>query len=185
MTDIAPQITEAYVYATDDVEIATVELRHSSIVSDTGAPGAIRLASVFVPADQIEAEPYFEARLEADAPRDAGQIVQFIRAPIQIDRPERSSTGVPQVQFRIANVDARIGAALIAIARTDEPVEMTIRVFTLASRLSGEPEVLGGFELLDPEIDALTVSIRAQGPDVTNIRFARQTYDSRFPLLGL
>lgn len=185
MTDIAPEITALYAYATEDAEIATLEIRHPLIVSDTGAPGQIRLASVFAPADVLEREPTFRARLEADAPMNPGEIVEFLRAPIQIDRPERSTTGAPQVQFRISNVDARIGEALIAIARSDAPVEMTIRVFTLASALGGEPEVLGGFELVDPEISTMTVSVRAQGPDVTNIRFARQTYDGRFPLLGL
>lgn len=185
MTTIAPALVEAYAYATDDVEIATVELRHPSIVSDIGGPGQIRLASAFVPADQLQAAPYFRARLEADAPLDPGAVVEFIRCPIRIERPERSTSGVPQVQFVVPNVDARIGEALIAVARTEVPVALTIRVFTLGSALGGEPEVLGGFELVDPVIDQLSVSVRAQGPDVVNIQFHRQSYDQRFPLLGL
>lgn len=183
MTDTG--IVESYAYATDDLEVATVELRHPMITSDDGQAGVIRIAAVSATPSELEAEPYFEARLEATAPLNAGEIVKFIRAPIVIERPERSTTGVPQAVMRVANVDTRIADGLKAVARSTDPVECTIRSFTDRTRLNGDPDVLGGLEMVSPEIDAVEVSVRAQGPDVVNTPFHVQRYDSRFPLLGL
>lgn len=183
MTDA--KIVESYAYATDDVEIATVELRHPAIVSDDGQPGVIRIAAVSASPSELEARPYFEARLEATAPVNAGEVVKFIRAPFSIERPERSTTGVPQAVMRVANVDTRIAAGLRAVARSSDAVECTIRTFTERTRLNGDPDVLGGLEMVDPEVDLIEVSVRAQGPDVVNTPFHVQRYDSRFSLLGL
>lgn len=181
-----PSIIASYAYATEDIEVATVEVRHPEITDPvTGQAGAIRLASVFVPPDQIEEEPFFEAKLEAGAPLEAGQIVRFNRAPIEIVRPDKTDVGVPLARFRFSNVDARITAALIAASKTLTPVAITIRSFTMATRLSGQPEVLDGFELIDPRITAAGVEVTARAPDVINIPFHGQFYDTRFPLLGL
>ncbi|SEK34839.1 protein of unknown function [Roseovarius azorensis] len=181
-----PSIIASYAYATEDIEVATVEVRHPEITDPvTGLAGAIRLASIFAPPDEIEAEPFFEARLEAEAPLQAGQIVLFNRAPIEIVRPDKTAVGVPLARFRFSNVDARITAALIAASKTLTPVAITIRSFTLATRLSGQPEVLDGFELIDPRITAAGVEVTARAPDVINIPFHGQFYDTRFPLLGL
>ncbi|MBC7132144.1 MAG: DUF1833 family protein [Roseovarius sp.] len=181
-----PAIIASYAYATEDIEIATVEVRHPEIADPgTGAAGSIRLASVFANAHEIEEAPFFEARLEPDAPIEGGQIVAFNRAPIEIVRPERTSLGVPLARFRFANVDARITRALIAASKTLDPVEITIRGFTLSTRLSGQPEVMTGFELVDPVIAAASVEVTARAPDVINTPFHRQFYDTRFPLLGL
>ena len=180
-----PAITATYAYATDDVEIGTIEIRHPLIEDDQGNAGVIRLAAVFAPPSELELEPYWEARLEADAPMNAGEIVPFIRAPITVERPERSTTGVPQATIRTANADARIGEALTAVARSAEPARCTVRVFTEATRLGGQPDVLDGLDLVDPEVNVMEVTVRAQGPDVVNTLYQTQRYDSRFPLLGL
>ena len=182
MTD--ERLLDNYTYAAGDVEIGTLELRHPLILDDTGNAGVIRLAAVDAPPSELERHPYFEARLEPDAPRDAGQIVKFVRAPVAIERPERSTTGVAQAVIRVANADARIGEALNLVAQSSEPVAATFRVFSERTRLFGNPEVLDGLELVDPEVNMVEVSVRAQGPDVTNLPFHRQRYDARFPLLG-
>jgi hypothetical protein len=182
---IDQSLLRAYAYATEDVEIATVEVRHPAITDiETDSAGVIRLASVFAPPGEIEAAPFFEARLEDDAPLQGGQIVPFNRAPIEIVRPEKTSSGVPLARFRFSNVDARITAALITASKSQVPVEVTIRVFTDAARLSGQPEVLTGFELVDPSISGV-VEVTARAPDVINIPFHTSFYDARFPLLGL
>ncbi|MEM7529373.1 MAG: DUF1833 family protein [Pseudomonadota bacterium] len=182
MTD--PRIEASYAYATDDVEIGTIEVRHPAILSETGDEGVIRIAAVDVPPSELEQEPYFQARLEADAPMDAGEIVNFVRGKISIERPEKSTSGVPQAVLRVQNVDARIGQAFELVADSGQPAECTVRVFTEATRLSGLPDVLSGLELIDPEISLVEVSVRAQGPDVVNFPLHRQRYDRRFPLLS-
>lgn len=183
---VHPSIVASYAYATDEVEIATVEVRHPEITDPgTGTAGAIRLASVFADAPEIEQDPFFEAKLEAGAPINAGEVVQFNRAPIGIMRPEKTSLGVPLARFRFSNVDARITRALIAASKTLDPVRITLRVFTMGTRLSGQPEVLDGFELVDPVVQTSGVEVTARAPDVINTPFHRQFYDNRFPLLGL
>ena len=183
MTD--PAATRNIIYPNGDVEIPTIEVRHPAIISETGVEGVIRLSSEELSQADLEASPFFEARLEEDAPVDAGQIVQFIRSTIGIERPERSTTGVPQLVLRVQNADARIGQGLYEVARSATPAECTYRSFTRFTRLNGQPDVLDGLELVSPEINVVQVSVRAQGPDVVNRAFHRQRYDSRFPLLGL
>ncbi|MET4128404.1 DUF1833 family protein [Roseovarius sp. MBR-6] len=181
-----PSIIASYAYATDDIEIATVEVRHPEIIDPgTGLEGAIRLASVFAPPSAIEEEPFFEARLEADAPLNPGAIVSFNRAPIEIVRPEKTSLGVPLARFRFSNVDARITRALITASKGTVPVQITLRAFTMATRLAGQPEVLTGLELVDPRITGSGVEVTARAPDVINTPFHMEFYDARFPLLGL
>lgn len=182
MTD--PAIEAGYRYAGQDVEIPTIELRHPLILDDDGNAGVIRLAAVFAPASEIEREPYWYARLEETAPMNAGEVVAFIRAPIELERPERSTTGVPQALVRVANADARISEAFALAARSAEPVFATVRAFTEATRLSGQPDVLDGLELADPELDIVEARVRVQGPDVINIQFHKDRYDRRFPLIG-
>lgn len=178
-------LLRTYAYATDDIEVATVEVRHPAIPAQgTGAGGVLRLASAFVPSSELSSAPFFEARLEQDAPIDAGEVVAFVRAPIEIVRPEKTSSGVPLARFRFSNVDARITKSLIEASKSEQPVAVTIRVFTEASRLGGQPEVMGGYELVDPAI-AGSVEVTARAPDVINIPFHQSYYDARFPLLGL
>lgn len=184
MTD--PAIIRTYAYATDDIEVATIEVRHPDITDPvTGAAGSLRLASAFVPPSDIEQTPYFEAKLEAGAPLQPGEVVPFNRAPFEIVRPEKTGAGVPSIRLRFSNVDARITAALITASKSGTPVAVTFRGFTVATRLSGQPEVMDGFEIVDPGITQTAVEVTARAPDVINIPFHRQFYDQRFPLLGL
>ncbi|MEM9148502.1 MAG: DUF1833 family protein [Pseudomonadota bacterium] len=183
MTD--PAIIQGYTYPLGDVEIGTLEIRHPSIVSETGDTGVIRLASEEVTEAELQVAPYFEARLEPDAPMDGGAVVKFVRSTIQITRPERSTTGVPQMVLRVQNADQRIGEGIYAVAQTAIPVECTYRVFTRGTRYNGAPDILSGLELVNPELSLLEVTVRAQGPDVVNRAFHKARYDNRFPLLGL
>lgn len=184
MTD--PAILNSYAYATGDVEIATIEARHPDITDPvTGASGALRLASVFASPAEIEETPFFEAKLEATAPLDAGTVVPFNRAPLEIVRPDKTGAGVPQLRLRFSNVDARIAKTLMVASKTTTPVALTFRSFTMATRLGGQPEVIDGFELVNPIITGALVEITARAPDVINIPFHGQYYDQRFPLIGL
>ena len=140
-----PAIVEAYAYATADIEVATVEVRHPELTDPgTEASGTLRLASVFAPPGEIDDAPFFEAKLEADAPVGPGQIVPFNRAPIEIMRPEKTSLGVPLARFRFSNVDAAITRALMAVSKTRHPVEATIRVFTMARGCRGSRRFWAG-----------------------------------------
>lgn len=185
MTDLPAAIREAYAYATADAEVATIGLRPPSIVDETGHAGCIRLTAIEAPPSEPEAEPYFRARLEATAPLNPGEVVEFVRGGFRVERPERSTSGAAQFALSVDNVDARIGQALTLVSKTDVPVALTVRVFTMGSRPSGEPEVPDGFEITEPEITPVTVTVRGQGPDVIKMKFARQRHDGRFPLLGL
>jgi hypothetical protein len=84
----------------------------------------------------------------------------------------------------LSNVDSRITRALIAASKTTVPVQITLRAFTMATRLAGQPEVLTGMELIDPVITG-TIEVTARAPDVINTPFHMEFYDARFPLLGL
>jgi hypothetical protein len=183
--EVPAALAQAYAYGTDDLLIETLEFRHPLLVSDFGDNGQIRVAQFFQRPADLEEQPFWEGRLDAGAPLNPGEVVRFVRMGFKFSRPERSTSGAPQFQLEIDNVDARIGDALRAAADTEDPIFLTVRTFTESTRLSGEPDVLDGFELREPEVTASIVRARGQGPDVLNRGFHKERYDARFPLLGL
>lgn len=122
---ISAALAEAYALApVDQIVYFTLEIWHE----DFTVP--IRVVRDYDPLD---------ARLEATAPRDAGDVVTFTAYAFDFVPPEQTSDGVPEAIIEIDNVSAEIQAQLDLAAQSASPVSIIFRVY-LSDALDDGPE---------------------------------------------
>ncbi len=165
---LSAAIKEAYASApTDSVILHTLELRHPDFVA---------------PIRVVNDHANLTATLEAAAPVNPGQSVEFIRFAFRFTMPELMTTGTPEIEIEIDNVDASIVAYMDAAAQSDQLIEVTYRPY-LSTDLSA-PQMDPPITLVmhDVECDVFAVRGRASFGDFANYRFPTETYDQeRFP----
>jgi hypothetical protein len=178
MPTVSDAIAEAYASAPSDlVVLHTLELRHPSFVDDYGRPIALRV---------VRDTQAVTAVLEADAPMDAGNGVEFLPFPFDFALPEQNGAGaIPEIVLTIDNVSAYIVQYLDLAAASVDPIEMTYRPY-LSTDLSA-PHMDPVITLLLKNIEAtvLRVTARAVFGDLANRRFPAMDYTpERFPGLA-
>lgn len=165
---LSAALKEAYASApTDSVLLHTLELRHPNFV-----------APIRVVNDHVN----LTATLEPDAPVDPGGTVEFIRFSFRFRLPEVVTSGTPEIEIEIDNVDASITAYMDAAAQSAELIEVTYRPY-LSNDLSA-PQMIPPLTLVlhDVEVDVFAARGRASFGDFGNYRFPSETYDQeRFP----
>lgn len=165
---LSQAIKEAYASAPNtSVAYHTLEIYHPSFTTP------IRVVRDFVD---------LSATLEATAPRDGGQTVQFIGYAFDIVPPEVSSTGVPTLQITIDNVARDIMAGLEAAVTTSTPITVIYRMFLstdLSAPQNNPPMTL---TIISISADVFKVTATATFGDLVNKRFPSQLYTiERFP----
>ncbi len=170
MTDssLKAAIKEAYASAPSDLIIYhTLELRHPAFT-----------APIRVVRDYAD----LTATLEATAPANPGASVTFIAFNFDFTKPEIGTTGVPQINIEIDNVDRAIVANIEAALTTMDLVQATYREY-LSSDLAGpqnDPPI--HMTILSITADVFRVKAVAGFPDLLNRRFPTLEYDSEtFP----
>lgn len=171
---LSEAIQEAYANAPSDAIILhTLELRHPDFRDDAGNPVAIRVVR-----DQID----LTARLEADAPLNAGQLVTFICMGFELDLPPVDTAPVPEIVVTLDNVSREIVRHLDAAAESQAVIEITYRPY-LSNDLEGpqmDPPIT--LVLTEVEADVQRVSARARMMDIGNKAFPSRSYTGReFP----
>jgi Domain of unknown function (DUF1833) len=123
-----------------------------------------------------------QARLEATAPRDGGQMVTFTALAFDLDLPPVDTAPVPEITITLDNVGREISDALDEAAISQDKIEVTYRPY-LSTDLDGpqmDPPVT--MTLSDVEADPLRVIGHAAMLDFGNKAFPSITYTaSRFP----
>lgn len=165
---LSEALKEAYASApSGEVVYHTLEFRH---------------AAFDVPIRVVRDNADLTARLEANAPQDAGQMVTWVGFPFDLVRPEVSSTGVPQCTIEIDNVSREILANIELALTSIDPIEVTYREY-LASDLEGpqnDPPMT--LTLTSISADVFRVRAVASFADIGNRRFPREEYSTeRFP----
>ena len=195
-------IREAYASApADTVVLHTLELRHPAFVDDNGRPTAVRVVRNFADADRwralggekaqaaLDALPAdarervgLVARLEADAPKDAGRMVPFIALAFDLELPPVDTAPVPEIAVTLDNVSREIVRHLDAAATSLERIEVTYRPY-LSTDLEGpqmDPPIT--LTLTEVEVDVFRATGRARMLDIGNKAFPAETYTAkRFP----
>lgn len=167
-TTLSLAIKEAYSAAPSNVVIYhTLELWHINFTTP------IRVVRDFA---------NLSARLEASAPRDAGQIVTFIAFAFDFSKPEVSSSNVPQITITMDNVDRSIVANIEAAMGSRELVTVTYREF-LSSDLVGvssgpqnNPPL--SMTIMTTVADVFKITATAGFPNLMNKRFPTQEYSA-------
>lgn len=122
------------------------------------------------------------ARLEASAPRDAGQTVTFVGYAFDVVPPEVTHTAVPQCVIEIDNVSRDILAHVEASMGSSELITLTYRAF-LSSDLTA-PQNNPPLTLTVLSISATVFRVRATCgfPNLANRRFPGLDYTAEvFP----
>ena len=125
------------------------------------------------------------ARLEADAPVDAGQMVAWIALGFDMDLPPVESVPVPEITVTLDNVGREIITALDAAATSQDKIEVTYRPYLSTDLEAPQMDPPITLTLSDVEATPLTVTARARMLDIGNQAFPGRTYKlSEFPGLA-
>lgn len=161
---LSEAIKEAYASApVGQVIFHTLELWHPAFSA------AIRV---------VRHESAIDARIEAGAARNAGEVVAFIGYAFDIVPPEQTSTGLPQCVIEIDNVDQTILAQIDLAVVESDPIIVIYRAYLSDALLDG-PQNIPPMELSLITVSATTFRIRATAgfPDLLNLRFPKRDYD--------
>lgn len=171
MTDstLSQAIKEAYASApVNEIIYHTLEINHSAfstpirVVRDTGN---------------------IDARLEATAPNNPGEVVTFLGFAFDIIPPDVTHTSLPQCIIEIDNVDRTILAQIDAAMVTNEQITVIYRAF-LSTDLDSGPENDPPLTLNILSISANVFRVRATAGfvDLLNKRFPSVEYTAEvFP----
>lgn len=166
---LSAALREAYASAPADVIVHhTLELWHPAL----SAP--IRV---------VRDRSALEARLEAGAPRHAGQVVMFAAYAFDIEPPELTPDGAPQCVITIDNVSREILAQLDAALAGTAPIEVLYRAYLSTDALAGPHNVPPlALTMLSLSADVFRLRAVCGFPDLANRRFPRVDYTAEvFP----
>jgi hypothetical protein len=166
---LSAAIREDYASApVDEVIFHTLELHHPVFT---------------VPIRVVRDRVSLDARLEATAPLQPGEVVTFTPYAFDIVPPDQTTSGAPQAVIEIDNVSREILVQVRAAIRESAPVQAIYRAY-LASGLTDGPENDPPATLELKQISATPQRIRATAgyPDLLNAAFPRLVYDlEQFP----
>lgn len=168
-SNLSEALKEAYASAPSDVVIvSTLEIRHPAFAEP------IRVVSDYIPVT---------ARLEANAPTDAGEMVEFQPFAFELTLPELMDKGIPELGLKIDNVSREILQNIELAMPLPDKLEITYRAYLsndLASGPHNDPPL--HLTITSIEADALAITAKASVADFINKKFPNQEYDeTRFP----
>ena len=161
---LSEAIKEAYASApVGQVIFHTLELWHPAFST------AIRV---------VRHEKAIDARIEAGALRNAGEVVSFIGYAFDIVPPEQTATGLPQCVIEIDNVDQAILAQIDLAVVESDPITAIYRAYLSDALLDGLQNT-PPMELSLITVSATVFRIRAAAgfPDLLNLKFPKREYD--------
>ena len=166
---LSEALKEAYASAPNNVVVInTLEIRHPAFT----AP--IRVVSDFAPVT---------AKLEAGAPVDGGQMVEFQPFAFELTMPEVTEKGVPELGLKIDNVSREILQNIELAISLPQKLELTYRAFLsndLAAGPHNDPPL--HLTIISIEGDAMSITAKASIADFINRKFPGEEYDeSKFP----
>lgn len=161
-------LREAFASApVDEVVLSTLELRHPDFRDDDDNPTHLRI---------VANSPTMMAKLEANAPVDAGMTVEFRYCPFEFVRPEQSDQALPECELRIDNVTREMVPQLDRVIETMTPIQMVYRDY-LASRIAlGPSSKIRGLQARRVSVGTFRVTGRAGFFDLVNGRFPLNDY---------
>ncbi len=196
---LSAAIQEAYASAPSDVVILhTLEIRHPSFTDPirvvrnfadqetwTGMGGAEAEAVLDALSPEDREMIGLVARLEADAPLNAGEMVGFVALAFDLDLPPVDTIPAPEITVTMDNVGREITDALDEAATSQDRIEVTYRPY-LSTDIEG-PQMDPPITMILTEVEAtpLTVTARARMLDIGNKAFPSIFYrTTEFPGLA-
>lgn len=167
---LSEALKEAYASAdVSEVIINTIEIRHPAFTEP------IRVVSDYAPID---------AKLEANAPLNGGEVVTFQPFAFELTLPEVMEKGVPEMMLQIDNVSREIIRHIELAISLPDKLEVTYRAYLYSDRLTNGPHNDPPLHLTitSIEADAMAITARASIADFVNKKFPSKEYDENgFP----
>ncbi|AJD82791.1 DUF1833 family protein [Achromobacter xylosoxidans] len=151
----------------DEVELYTLELRHSRFRDEFGEPTTVRV---------VQGYEDVTLGLEDDAPVDPGKMVLFKAVRFALTLPRVEENAVPELQITISNVSREITKHLEEAIAVLEPISVTFRPY-LAS-VPEHPQMNPPLHLTlkKVKVDVFQVTGTASLEDVHNWPFPFRKY---------
>lgn len=170
MTDLAmtQALAEAYASAPSaEVILHTLELRHPSFTQ---------------PLRVVNDHSTLNAKLEASAPLNPLEWVDFAPFSFRFRLPDVQSTGMPELEIEIENVSREVLTYIDLAAQSTDLIELTYRPYLASDTYAPQMDPPITLVLHDVEADVFAIRARASFGDYGNRRFPGETYDAqRFP----
>lgn len=163
---LSAAIKEAYALATGII-YHTLEFRHPSFTTP------IRVVRGF---EDIT------AGLEATAPLNAGQMVDFAAMAFELTKPEVSPSGVPQITITIDNVSREIISNIELSMGSTDLVQVTYREYLDSDMTAPQNDPPMSLDIMTISATPFQVSCTAGFPNLMNKKFPTQEYSAEvFP----
>lgn len=128
--------------------------------------------------------PLKDFKIEDEAEINAGQTVEFIALPFDVQLPDVTSDGDARGKLVLDGVSKEVSSRLLFAINAGGGVRVTYRAYLEGSETEG-PEKIIRFDLGNVSINATQVSGDIVVPNRAQRRFPRELYDrARFPSLG-
>lgn len=159
---LSAPLAEAYASApVDEIIYHTLELRHSAFASP------IRVAR-----DHVT----LAATLEADAPLNPGEEVNFAGYGFDLKPPDVTGEASPTLGIEIDNVSREIVAAVESATLTTDLIEATYRAYLASDLTAPQNDPPLTLTISRVSCDLMRVSASAGFDDLSNRRFPAATY---------
>ncbi|MBF0428888.1 MAG: DUF1833 family protein [Magnetococcales bacterium] len=165
---LSTALKEAYAVAPRDHMYHTLEIRH---------------ATIDPPIRVVMGGWGISAKLEAAAPANPSETVEWLAFAFSITPPDIQASGSPRMMIELENVSRIIMAAIESAMDSTTPVEVTYRIY-LESGLTVGPENNPPLNLTATtvHIDQMRIKIEVGYPDMGQKKFPRRVYSAQeFP----
>ena len=172
--DLNDAIAEAYASArTDVVVLHTLEFRCASFLDEAGNVTALRFVQ--------DADQNHTCSLEATAPLNAGQAVEFIGAMFGLTLPSVEEGAAPKLSITVPNIGTKITQHIDNATTGDKPITVTYRAY-LDSNTSEPQNRPLTLELDSCKASGGMITATATLMNLSNKSFPSVLYDTvRFP----
>ena len=170
-------IEEAYACASPDIlPLLTVEINHRTFTT----PVRLLRHPLLTPEPEV-----FRLRLEASAPQDAGQVVEFLCVPFEVIPPEKMKDSPGEFVFKIGNVGNQLDSYLENAALEGGVLTAVFREYIQGEELTGPAAWFPGINLRNPEVDSQTGDFSVKGTVLDWIarKFGRLYTPLKYPAL--
>lgn len=161
-------LKEAYASVpSDEVILHTLEIRHPNFTT---------------PLRVVKDWQDLTAKLEVDAPVNAGEYVTFLGLAFEFVPPSSTTQASPEVQITLDNVSREIGLALESAIESMQKISLTYRPYLLSDLSMPQMSPPLNMTVMSGSINMLRATLRAGFSDFANMRFPSQVYTAaRFP----
>ena len=122
------------------------------------------------------------ATLEADAPRNPGEEVTFVKYAFDFVKPEVGPDSIPSMQITIDNVDRLIAASIEAALGSTEFVTVIYREYLSSDLTAPQNDPPITLQVTDVTVDMFRITATCGFPDLMNRKFPTTEYSAEaFP----